>query len=359
MGFWIDMINVGEGDSFLLTLDNPAGPPWRVLIDAGTEGRAPDVVRHLQGTLNSGEVICLMIGTHLDRDHIGGFNALLDYYQPIGFVINTPGNLAQWLELRRTLGVFGTPESIRGIMDDLEVANQLVSKIDRLRIPRYIVDSTQPPIQLGTVSLSFLSPDPVGLVNAWADQVLADIKEQYLPPAGNIYGALYGGQPQPANQFIGNIIRAGRLSKWTDSRNDSSLVIELNYNGSPYALFTADASADVLRRVTPTKRYSFIKVSHHGSKTGLDNGLIAQWRPSRAAIPVGQNSYGHPDLEVLKALKGHGVMTFCSERTSSCRRACPGGTFGTVRFCQDKALPSNWTTIDPQRCANNNSSLRE
>src|SRR5690348_18361649 len=81
MGLWIDMINVGEGDSFLLTIDNPAGPPWHVLIDAGTEARAPDVVRHLRTSLTAGETIHMMIGTHLDRDHIGGFEAVLDNYR--------------------------------------------------------------------------------------------------------------------------------------------------------------------------------------------------------------------------------------------------------------------------------------
>lgn len=359
MGFWIDMINVGEGDSFLLTIDNQAGPAWHILIDAGTEDRAPDVVRHLQSTLTAGETIHMMIGTHLDRDHIGGFENVLDSYRPMGFVINTPGNLAQWIELRRSLGVFGTPESIRGIMDDLEVANKLVSKVDRLRIPRYIVDTAQPPIRLGAVSLSVLSPDPVTLVNAWADQVLADIKEEYLPPAGNIYSALYRAQPQPNYQLLGNIIRAGRLLKWKDSRNDSSIVIELNYNGSPYALFTGDAGTEILKRVAAGKRYCFIKVPHHGSKTGLNEELVAQWRPNRAAIPVGENPHGHPDLGVLKALRKHGVATFCSERTASCRRSCPNGTFGTVRFCQDKALQPPWTPIDPQKCANNNPSLRE
>lgn len=351
------MINVGEGDSFLLTIDNPAGPPWHVLIDAGTEARAPDVVRHLRTSLTAGETIHMMIGTHLDRDHIGGFEAVLDNYHPIAFVINTPGNLAQWLEVRRSLGAFGTPESIHRIVDDLEVANRLVYKIDRLQIPRYIVDTTQPPIQLGAVSLSFLNPDPVSLVNAWADQVLADIKEQYLPPTANIYGALYGVQPQPNYGVLGSIIRAGRLLKWTDARNDSSLVIELNYNGQPYALFTGDASAEILRRVTAGKRYSFIKVPHHGSKTGLSEELVAQWRPIRAAIPVGDNPHGHPDLEILKILRKHGVSTFCSERTASCRRTCPGGTFGTVRFCQDKPLPPTWSPIDPRKCANNNPSL--
>ena len=40
MGFYIDMIDVGEGDSFLLTLDVPGGGEAYVLIDGGTEEAA-------------------------------------------------------------------------------------------------------------------------------------------------------------------------------------------------------------------------------------------------------------------------------------------------------------------------------
>ena len=68
-GFYIDMINVGQGDAFLLTLGGPQGDAT-VLIDAGPPSKGETVGEFL-GTHAAGH-LDLVIGTHLDIDHIGG-----------------------------------------------------------------------------------------------------------------------------------------------------------------------------------------------------------------------------------------------------------------------------------------------
>ena len=48
----------------------------------------------------------------------------------------------------------------------------------------------------------------------------------------------------------------------------------------------------------------YIKVPHHGSKNGLNQGLLDAVKPELAVISVGENNrFGHPSSEVLNMLK--------------------------------------------------------
>ncbi len=246
-------------------------------------------------------------------------------------------------------------------MENLAVVNELISKLDRLKIPRAVASTRTNPIIIGSTTLSFLSPDPVRIFAAWADQVLTDIRDEYTKPVESYLARLLlGSEPtEPPGAYISQILRAGRISNWATIANDSSLVMELGYQNAPYALFTADAGKDVLREVTSGKQYQYLKVSHHGSSSGLDDALVNQWRPTWAFIPVGDNPHGHPDLEVLKMLKKYGVTTFCSERTRFCRRSCPEAGFGSVRHIQAKLPLPGVGYLDPGLCRNNDPLLRD
>jgi len=130
----------------------------------------------------------------------------------------------------------------------------------------------------------------------------------------------------------------------TSAENNSSVVIEVIYNALPYALLTADAGADVLREVTKGKQYPILKVSHHASKTGLDENLVKTLRPEIACIPVGKNSYGHPSKEVLDLLGSVGTTIYCSEKVDDCRSGCPSMDSRTVCFRKDRPLRMGWGT---------------
>src|SRR5215469_12972626 len=96
MGFLIDMINVGEGDSFLLSIEGPAGP-LNILIDAGTAENGPTVLQYLNQYAPEG--LFMAIVTHLDNDHIGGMPTVLSsarLRQPSWLAINTPPGFANW-----------------------------------------------------------------------------------------------------------------------------------------------------------------------------------------------------------------------------------------------------------------------
>ncbi len=105
--------------------------------------------------------------------------------------------------------------------------------------------------------------------------------------------------------------------------------------------------------MTEGKSYQYLKVPHHGSKTGLDENLIQQLKPKAAYIPVGENEHDHPAIEILEILRKHGARTFCSSKTKDCRKDCRPGGFGHVCHKQDKEWHVEWTAVDHSKCSNN------
>jgi competence protein ComEC len=42
---------------------------------------------------------------------------------------------------------------------------------------------------------------------------------------------------------------------------------------------------------------------HHGARTSTSDELLEALKPKRVIISVGENSYGHPTVELLRRLK--------------------------------------------------------
>lgn len=87
--------------------------------------------------------------------------------------------------------------------------------------------------------------------------------------------------------------------------NDDGIVTLLKYNNFK-ALFTADVENEVsdrLSEIPEIQNINYIKVNHHGSKNGMSQKLLDATNPNVAVISVGKNnSYGHPNQEILKIL---------------------------------------------------------
>ncbi|PPD58122.1 DNA internalization-related competence protein ComEC/Rec2 [Dehalogenimonas etheniformans] len=89
----------------------------------------------------------------------------------------------------------------------------------------------------------------------------------------------------------------------TDS-NSSCLVLNLSF-GDVSLLFAGDlpqaAEQELIyRRLLPDA--TVLKVAHHGSSGSTGAAFLAVTQPELAAIPVGQNSYGHPASAVVASL---------------------------------------------------------
>lgn len=94
--------------------------------------------------------------------------------------------------------------------------------------------------------------------------------------------------------------------------NDASLVLKLTYNKVSFLLM-ADASTEIEEDIR--KKYdveaTVLKVGHHGSDTSSSAPFISSVDPKVAILSFERgNTYGHPDVEVVKRLKSVGAKIY-------------------------------------------------
>lgn len=333
MGFLIDMIDVGQGDAFLLTLAM-LGPDITVLVDAGNTsagGTVADFVwKYAKGTLDA--IIC----THLDNDHMGGMEEVVRRCVVRAFCMNLPDHpdvVLNTLKRQRYLESKKLSREWEILEKSLEAVPDLLTTLRNNGLtPRAITAGMG--WNWGDISLRVLSPDTQKLQAAWEE--LQGEESALTSTLRELYKR-FGLEPAPE----------------TTAHNNASVVLDVVYQGVPYALLPSDVGADVLREVTRNQSYRFLKVPHHGSKTGLDEALVKQIKPTTAYISVGENSYGHPAPEVLEMLKKIGTKTYCSQRTESCHRGCPSGGFGNMCHKRDREAHPDYSSVDSSKCVNN------
>lgn len=115
-----------------------------------------------------------------------------------------------------------------------------------------------------------------------------------------------------------------------DASNDNSVVIKFNYGENKF-LFTGDlpsAQEETLIRdslaFSDSLNSQILKISHHGSKYATSNEFLDAVRPAEAIISVGKNnSYGHPNQEVLDRLLQHKIKIFRTDEGGDIIYKCP------------------------------------
>jgi len=93
-------------------------------------------------------------------------------------------------------------------------------------------------------------------------------------------------------------------------KNNDSLVMRVRY-GKHSFLLCGDAERQIERGMLEANEIEpsdVLKVAHHGSRTSSTENFLAAVHPAFAVISVGlDNSYGHPNRDVLERLAQHGV----------------------------------------------------
>jgi beta-lactamase superfamily II metal-dependent hydrolase len=105
----------------------------------------------------------------------------------------------------------------------------------------------------------------------------------------------------------------------TSDVNDTSLIMNGAFKSSRF-LFPGDASiASQSAARENLEHVDILKVSHHGSRTGTNDELLAILNPRYAVVTVGKNSYGHPAATVLGLLRRSTILRTDTEGTVSFR----------------------------------------
>jgi len=325
------MVDVHYGDCFMLTLDDDEGREHYVLIDGGRQGNSAAMLGHITKYAPTG--LDLVIGTHLDDDHIGGLSEVLNAVPVRRLVLNVPGTMDAWLAAREQLKALFKVVSLKEMAEGVQTADSLLKLAQAKGIPVAGAISGDYWRFGKRISLTVVSPDTDRLESAWAEQVLKESLSCSTYPS---------------------VVEELKTASPTTASNNSSVVLELWYDGEARALFTGDAGASVLMNVLYSGPYHYLKVPHHGSRTGLDDELADYIRPKVAHIPVGPNPHGHPDKEVREALRRVGAKILCSERTDGCYPGCQRD-WGAV-ICHKgggKRSRPGWSPIDTSQCPAN------
>src|SRR5438094_271929 len=169
MGLLIDMISVGQGDSFLLTVDGQAGEAY-VLIDAGQPDAGPKVLNYLNQFAPTG--FDMVIATHIDSDYVGGLASVLTHAtlkRNATFLLNVPPAIKKrWTPARDTLEKYKGVVSFQRVLEAVDAAKTLSAIANQ----RGMI--TTEALQgwywrYGGVDLNVLNPTPARLADAWEE----------------------------------------------------------------------------------------------------------------------------------------------------------------------------------------------
>lgn len=157
----------------------------------------------------------------------------------------------------------------------------LIDVIDRFDVRALIVPSQNPEKELGSFLIESARRKNIKIYEAKdiARIILGEVVLEILPYFENI---AYKNENQKS--IVSKLVY----------RQDSFLFTgDIDkFNENIFIEHDIDVSADVL------------KVAHHGSKSSSSNLFIKSVNPKVAVIQSGENSYGHPNSEVLQALQG-------------------------------------------------------
>ncbi|MCR4658407.1 MAG: MBL fold metallo-hydrolase [Lachnospiraceae bacterium] len=127
----------------------------------------------------------------------------------------------------------------------------------------------------------------------------------------------------------------GPIYKETNA-NNNSIVLRIVYGNTSF-LFTGDAQTEEENSVIfsgQPLRSTVLKVAHHGSDSSTGYQFLREVMPQYAVISVGSdNSYGHPNENVLSRLRDAGARVFRTDMQGDIVCTSDGNTvyFGTAR----------------------------
>ncbi|MBB6729761.1 ComEC/Rec2 family competence protein [Cohnella zeiphila] len=116
-------------------------------------------------------------------------------------------------------------------------------------------------------------------------------------------------------------------------QNDRSVVLLLALYGRTFLLpgdLEAPGERRILRDPVAASLPAYVdvlKTGHHGSRTSTSEDWLRRWNPAQAVISVGRNNtYGHPNEEVLDRLNADGIPYFRTDENGEIQyRVSPSG----------------------------------
>ena len=113
--------------------------------------------------------------------------------------------------------------------------------------------------------------------------------------------------------------------------NNTSIVAKLVFGENSF-LFTGDTYKSIEEKLIESKAdldSDVLKIGHHGSKTSTAEEFITKVSPEIAVISAGKNnSYGHPNQEVLDILNKYGIKILRTDKDGDIKVISDGKKYG-------------------------------
>lgn len=266
-------LNVGDADSQVLLLPVMGNRRPVVVVDAGTSNKVRRFLKSLPaqsgGLIPEVELIDIVVASHPHSDHISGMPDLLDTY---------PGKIAEFWDP----GYFHPSGTYFAVMERLaqETGTVYVQPTSGMR--RFV----------GNTEITVLTPS-VALRNRYdtygIDVNNASISLRVATPAGRTKFV-----PDQSWQLLDGVTEAVQFSlilgadaqteSWSHAMADFPQLVKSNSDIAK-AIGAATANRDFLRA-------DVLKVSHHGSKKGVNYELVARIKPKFMVMSCSATS-GH------------------------------------------------------------------
>lgn len=276
-----------------------------ILIDSGYKECAETIKEHLCRYYGCRKLhIDYVFITHPDRDHIAGFNALLnDKKVSIGHVfIHDPWEHCKEIFHRDDDGRRTRKSVERKIDEAFELLAEVLDKLDEREISHSEIFAGKY-VPVNGYNFNVLGPSK----NFYEDCVKTCVlEENYSMTKGN---DVYETNSSPASEvhkfFLDN--------PSTSPKNMSSMVILLSKkDGDPLFLFTGDAGVDSLENAFDCAALYSVELSglrkmqlpHHGSIKNVNESILACFKAESYVVSASTEEEQHPSKLLVNYIVG-------------------------------------------------------
>jgi beta-lactamase superfamily II metal-dependent hydrolase len=305
-GIEVDMLNLGNADSFLVTHWS-AGVADRILIDGGNSSDAEKVLAFLKnrGIKYLSHIIC----SHPHDDHANGL---------VGIVQSPNIEFGQaWIHLPWN---HINQEMFTTVLNQSEASAKRIVKIIRASVQttQELVSAVRArgkpiaePFEGAHIGFLFVC----GPSKLFYEQLLKDFTD--FEKLKTMENAIAARETQDLVETLfnatafANQAEPGLGQAPTEPENNSSTILWTEHANNGL-LFTADAGVEALTAVRQAYQIpglGWMQIPHHGSRRNINENLIGFFKPQTAFVSV-DGTHKHPRRAVVNAFKAIGTKVF-------------------------------------------------
>lgn len=315
------MLNVGDGDAIILTLERSAGQKLLIVIDGGNISYGNAVTQRVKEKCQEldKEGPDLVVCTHYDSDHIAGIISLVEHFgnkikeiwihEPpdvikraiaasklvLEKIMAQPVKLTEDANALHLLYRSGNIKNYQMIIESVDQLKELVELITNHGIPK------KQPIAGECSYANWPEIQVIGPTTSYFEKVFGQLNSPTAFASDEYEHLLLENELTPKKIQGDPCAKLKKTSNIT-ATNKASAIIKIEF-GAAKLLFTADAGIESFQACQgypgSISNLTFLKVPHHGSNNNISKELIEIMKPEYAY----SSGNRHEDPEVIGCLQ--------------------------------------------------------